>query len=243
MLMSPKGRKRRASHITIGHMIELASCKIEVMRPSVIFLDFDGTICGSLFWGHWADDGKYSKTNRLIQERFFKTSPDILAQWMRGEYTSEDIVQRISKDIDISPDELLTGLRESCEQMRLFNMQILPAVKSLRQDGVKVVIATDNMDTFLRWTAPALNLARYFDAILDSYSLRALKRDKDELGQSKFFGKFFEENGIDPASTVLIDDGMHNAIVKDFGMRFIHVSPNSPAHAVLASLTKLNLDF
>ena len=219
-------------------MIELASCTIESMRPSVIFLDFDGTICGSRFWGHWADEGKYSNTNRLIQERLFKASPDMLTGWMRGGYTSEDIIQRISNDVGLSPDELLVGLRESCEQMRLLDKRILPAVKSLRQSGVKVVIATDNMDTFLRWTAPALNLAKHFDAILDSYSLQALKRDKDELGRSKFFGKFFDENRIDPMSTVLIDDGIHNATVKDFGMGFIQISPDSPAHSILASLNK-----
>jgi FMN phosphatase YigB (HAD superfamily) len=157
---------------------------------------------------------------------------------MRGEYTAEDITHRIGKDIDVSADELLTGLRKSCEQMKLFNKQIIPAIKSLRRSGVKVVLATDNMDTFMRWTVPALKLKRHFDAILDSYSLQALKRDKDESGQSKFFGKFFDENMIDPMSTVLIDDGMHNVIVKDFGMGFIHLSPDSPVHSVLMSLNK-----
>lgn len=102
------------------------------MRPSVVFLDFDGTICGSRFWGHWVDDNKYSKINKLIQERFFKTSSDVLTQWMRGEYTSEDIAQRIGKDMDVSADELLTGLRESCQQMELFNAQILPPESLLR---------------------------------------------------------------------------------------------------------------
>lgn len=94
------------------------------------------------------------------------------------------------------------------------------------------------MDTFVRWTVPALNLAQHFDAILDSYSLRALKRDKDELGQSKFFGKLLSKNRIDPTSTVLIDDGAHNAVVKDFGIQFIHASSNSPAHSILVSLSK-----
>lgn len=208
------------------------------MRPSVIFLDFDGTISGSRFWGHWANDNKYGKTNELIQERFFKTSSDILTQWMRGEYTAEDIAQRISSVIDVPAEDLLAGLRESCERMELFSDRILPSVRSLRQTGTKVIVATDNMDTFTRWTAPALKFDEHFDAILDSHSLRALKRDKDGAGQSKFFGKFLAENKISPASTVLIDDGTHNAVVKDFGMGFIHVSSESPAHSILESLSK-----
>ncbi len=208
------------------------------MTLRVIFLDFDGTICGSRFWGHWADDSKYRKINELMQERFFKTSSDVLTQWMRGEHTAEDIAQRISDDVNVPAEELLTGLKESCERMELFNDQILPAVKSLRQNGARVVIATDNMDTFVRWTISALSLSQHFDDILSSHSLKALKRDKDDAGGSKFFGTYFAKNKIDPATTVLIDDGAHNSVVEDFGMRFIHVTPTSPAESILASLSK-----
>lgn len=208
------------------------------MHPKVIFLDFDGTICVSRFWGHWAKDDARSGVNRLIQELFFQTKADTLKQWMRGEHTAEDIVRIISTDIDFSADELLIGLKESCEQMKLLNPKILPLVKLLRLNGIKVVIATDNMDTFQRWTVPALNLDKHFDDILDSYSLNALKNDKDSKGRSKFFGEYFERKQLDPNETVLIDDGVHNSAIRDFGMQFIQVTAASPVESILASLNK-----
>lgn len=205
------------------------------MGLRVIFLDFDGTICGSRFWGHWADDAKYRKISERLQERLFKTNLDMAMQWMRGEHTAEYIMQRISGDIGVPAPELLAGLRESCQRMELYNEHILPAVRDLRQNGTKVVVASDNMDTFARWTIPALKLNQHFDDVLSSHSLKALKRDKDDSGGSKFFGAYFTKNKIDPATTVLIDDGAHNAVVEDFGMRFIHVTPALPAESILAS--------
>lgn len=209
---------------------------INTMKPQVVFLDWDGTVCGSRFWGHWEDDRAHAPMNQLIQEQFFRATPGILTEWMRGEWSAEDIAKIISQSTAIPASTLLQGLRESCELMQLFNDNILPAVKNLRDNGVMVVVATDNMDTFTRWTVPALKLDKHFDDILSSHTLRALKRDKDAAGRSSFFGRFFAENQIDSTATVLIDDGAHNAVVKDFGMRFMQVTPELPAGPILMSL-------
>jgi len=208
------------------------------MEPKVIFLDFDGTISRSRFWGHWAKSSKYKETNDLIQEMFFKATPDTLTEWMRGEWSAENITDTISKAIDVPSDILLSGLRESCEQMELLNHRILPIVKRLRNGGQKVVLATDNMDTFKRWTIPALHLNEHFDSILDSHTLRALKRDNDRFGKSKFFGKFLSDNGISPTETVLVDDSASNMAVNEFGMKFIQATSDSSIESILASLSR-----
>jgi len=214
------------------------SALTHTMKLEVIFVDWDGTICNSKFWGHWAYDNEYAGASELIQERFFKAAPEVTAQWMRGGRSTEDIVQTISESTAMPTNKLLRGLRESCERMQFISDGILPAVKNLRDSGVLVVVATDNMDTFTRWTMPALDLRYHFDDILDSYSLRALKRDKDGSGRSKFFADFLAKRQINPANTILIDDGAHNAVVEDFGMGFIQITPQLSAESVLISLGK-----
>lgn len=206
------------------------------MRPKVIFLDWDGTVSGSRFWGQWANDTEHAHIYHLIQERFFKAEPQTVSDWMRGNWTAEEITKKIGKDISVPQGKLLNGLRESCRQMQFFNNSILPVVKRLRDNGAMVVVATDNMDTFTRWTAPALRLNHHFDAILCSHMLKALKKDKNAKGSSKFFEAFLTKNKIDPTSTILVDDGAHNAVVKDFGMRFIQVTQQSPAESILGSV-------
>lgn len=206
------------------------------MKPSVIFLDWDGTVCGSRFWGHWAEDGRHAQANALVQKQFFQASPEILTEWMCGDWTSEEIVAEIARRTGLAAGDLLAGLRESCERMELFDRSILDVIAGLRKKEVKVVIATDNMDTFTRWTVPALQLGRHFDTILNSHTLKALKRDKDGAGNSKFFAQYLAANRIDPSATVLVDDGAHNRVVRDFGMRYVQVTPRSSAVDILTSI-------
>ncbi len=205
------------------------------MKPAVVFLDWDGTLCGSKFWGHWSDDASYSRANLLIQRHFFRAAPEIITEWMRGEWDIEKVIAEIAHRTGLATKDLRIGLQESCERMELFSDSILPTIANLRKNNIKVVIATDNMDTFIRWTVPALNLESHFDGILDSYSLKALKRDKDAAGQSKFFTQYLAKNHITPMSTVLVDDGEHNMVVRDFGMQYIQVTPRSSALDILLS--------
>jgi FMN phosphatase YigB (HAD superfamily) len=206
------------------------------MEPKAIFLDWDGTICNSRFWGHWPDSDAYSIAYTLIQDHLFKANPETLNDWMRGSQNAEDVMVALSHNVGLVPEELLAHLRESCERMQFVDEKILPLIEGIRRMGTKVVMATDNMDTFTRWTVPALRLDQHFDDILDSHSLKALKRDKDHNGRSAFFAGFLTDNDIDPATTVLIDDGLHNAVVRNFGMGFIHVTPTFPITAILSSL-------
>jgi FMN phosphatase YigB (HAD superfamily) len=208
------------------------------MKPAVIFLDWDGTMCGSRFWGHWATDGLHGQANQLIQSRFFAATPGVLEEWMRAEWSTEQVVAEIASRTGLATHDLLTGLRESCERMELFDPKILQVVTDLRKSGIKVVIATDNMDTFTRWTVPALQLASHFDGVINSYNLRALKRDKDAAGKSKFFSDYLTRHNVDPATTILIDDGAHNAVVQDFGIQYQQVTPQVSALNILYNLLR-----
>jgi FMN phosphatase YigB (HAD superfamily) len=97
----------------------------------------------------------------------------------------------------------------------------IDTVRAIRRSGVLVALATDNMDTFTRWTVPALGLGTLFDAILDSASLGTLKDDLTD-GQSRFFGPWLSANGIAPAEAVLVDDSPpRSAVAVGLGVRLV----------------------
>lgn len=206
------------------------------MTYDTIFVDWDGTISASKFWQHWANDPTKAEDHELIQERFFKTPPNLLEDWMRGSWDIRAIIEEVSRRTGLNALALSTGLEESCRQMQLVSPELLNIVSKIRKKGMQVVIATDNMDTFTRWTVPALGLGKYFDGVLNSHSLRALKKDRDEDGRSMFFSEYFTSHSINPSRTILVDDSPRNAVVQKFGMCYVQVTEIKPALLVLQGL-------
>ncbi len=72
----------------------------------------------------------------------------------------------------------------------------------------KCVIATDNMDTFTRFTVPALRLSEHFDGILNSFERGVLKQDIDEQNPDRipFFDEYLREYNLQCEDVVLTDD-------------------------------------
>jgi FMN phosphatase YigB (HAD superfamily) len=147
---------------------------------------------------------------------------------MRGALSSEDVVAGVCQGTDMSPAFALETLRASCQQMRFVADTVPQMVADLRARGLKVVIATDNMDTFQRWTVPSLRLGTLFDAILCSADLGALKEERDPDGQSRFFASYARAQGIGPGESLLLDDGEEEgfgAIIRQFGIDYQHIEP------------------
>lgn len=61
--------------------------------------------------------------------------------------------------------------------MKFVSEDIVPIIKIIQSRNIKVLIATDNMDCFHRWTTKALDLNNIFDGILNSYYLKVRKND------------------------------------------------------------------
>lgn len=74
-------------------------------------------------------------------------------------------------------------------------------IQELKRNA-RVVLATDNMDCFRRFTVPTQNFALLFDDILESSSLGRMK--KDEAGRT--FTDYATSHSIAPERTYLIDD-------------------------------------
>lgn len=198
--------------------------------PRVLFIDWYKTLSSSLFWQHLPPE-----VFGPIERWMFKENPQRIRSWMRGQEGAADIVAGLAQSVGLSPQFLEQELEASCRKAQLISEDSLQMVKAIRCKGITAVIATDNMDVFEKFTAPALNLRDHFDDILCSSSLGCLKSDEDENGQLPFFQPWLNRNGFKIQEAVLIDDSVQHA---DFferkGLAFLGVDGSLPLTAHLA---------
>jgi len=176
-------------------------------KYKILFLDWNGTLSTSKFWGHLE---KSTEDDKRLFEKIDKTLfgelRHLIKPWMRGEIKSEDVVKEVSDKSGIRYQRVLKQFIVGCKKMEYVDNKCVDLINKIRGNGVRVVIATDNMDSFVRWTVPSLGLNLVFDGILDSYTLKAMKNDFSEAGISLFFDSFIKSNGIGKGESVLIDD-------------------------------------
>lgn len=207
----------------------------------VVFLDWNGTISSSKFWGHLEDINH--PNNRLfskIESVLFGKLRHLLKPWMTGQTTSEKVIRQISDKTDLSYEMVMKEFIESCKQMKFGSGNLNKLIQQLRASGTKVVIATDNMDSFPRWTIPSLALTDMFDDILDSYTLKAMKGDFDENGKNLFFSDYLSKNNIQPGESTLIDDSedKENRIA-NIGIEYRKIEPIVGLEPELVSILNL----
>jgi FMN phosphatase YigB (HAD superfamily) len=216
-----------------------------MLRYKYLFVDWHLTLSTSIFWEHLSNPAHphYPLFDYMQSMLFHPSTPGRwLLPWMRGQLTSEEVVADVCQGTDFDAAVVLEELIVSCQRMALVDETIPASIAHLRTKGLRVVIATDNMDTFHRWTAPSLRLYDMFDDILSSYELQALKEDKDQAGQSLFFSNYLQAQHIGPGESLLLDDGDENfgKIIRQFGIDFQHIEPGRglvPAlQTILASL-------
>ncbi|MFA5210970.1 MAG: hypothetical protein WC414_00510 [Patescibacteria group bacterium] len=175
----------------------------QIIRPKVIFIDWYKTLSNSLFW----DNSIYFSSFR---EFLFINNRPLLDSWMRGEYTYLDIAKILSEKFSISFTDILSDLEYSSKNMKFVSEDIPILLNKIRNKGIKVVLASDNMDTFRKFTMPAMNLEKMFDDFLLSPEIKALKKDiKDD--SLVFFAKYFEKNNLLYNEAILIDDNDEHA--------------------------------
>ena len=173
----------------------------------VIFIDWNRTLSFDLFWEHLKDTGhRYHHHLEPIEKWLFVDNRSLINQWMRGNITVDEIVQRISNGTGISPDVIMNELRHSCEIMKFCIVDIEELIGDIRNKGMLVVIATDNMDTFTRFTVPALKLNDTFDGVLNSHDLKCLKDETDPKASIPFFDDFLTSHDLTYADAILLDD-------------------------------------
>ncbi len=201
----------------------------------IIFIDWFKTLSNSLFWSEWIDKRhEYHKYYKLI-DNFLVERRILLNDWMRGRYSAEEICNILGKEIKLHPEIIFDNLKESCKKMTFVSDEIPHLIRKIRNKGMKVVIATDNMDTFRRFTIPALNLEELFDDFLISYELKRLKSDEGE-NDVLFFDSYIKKQKIRYPEAILLDDKIYKPeVYKNVGFRIIKIDG---ASTILESLRK-----
>lgn len=201
------------------------------MNYEAIFVDWGGTLSNSRFWERWKDDPEYSERYARIQSALFESAAgkSLVRDWMTGFKNRNHALTYLNEHEGLPVDELEDELRYSAQNMKLIEPDVLSTIRSLRDMGKMVVIATDNMDTFSDWTVPALKLDEHFDDILTSSSLRVTKTTMSSMyNRSTFFYGYLNEMGIAPENSLLIDDSLDVKCVQSTGMDFLHVTDLQP---------------
>lgn len=195
------------------------------MKYRAVFIDWDGTLSDSRFWERWKGNRRYE----LIQHHLFSSfeNKQLVNDWMLGNVSHTDVIKYLSAVTHISTAGLLAELRYSAENMKLIDRSIPKKIQKLRDAGVKVHIATDNMDTFRLWTIPALGLENTFDSFLVSDSLKCIKKDTNADSTSSFFGQYLSLHHLSAKDTALIDNSPDTNI-EQFGIDFLHVTRTTP---------------
>lgn len=156
---------------------------------------------------------------------------------MRGKYTSEQIFHDLSKEIDIDFNIIFEEFVKSCRSMKLISPNLLDLIKKLKVAGIKLYLATDNMDSFERWVVPELKLDKIFDGILNSYNLKVLKMDVDEFGNSLFFKDILKQENVKSSETVLFDDSEDkDNRLANYGIRYSRINDKNTLETGLSKL-------
>lgn len=159
---------------------------------NTLFVDFHGTICHDNFWRSMAKEDV-----RRLQEALFESDASLVNKWMRGEYTSEEINKLAAERTGLDFDHLWQTFVRDCKTMRI-SKELLNLIVSLR-DTYWIVLITDNMDCFDRFTVPELGLDTIFDDIANSYQHGRLKTELDGATFTQYLSGPIEH-------AVLLDD-------------------------------------
>ena len=192
-------------------------------RKIAIFIDWNGTLSPTNFWSHLEKSEKKKDRSlfKVWADTMFLKHKEKIIPWMRGKYTTEEMLTFVSKDTRTQYSSIFEEFVVGCRRMEYSSPNIPVLIEQLRNRSAIVSIATNNMDSFSRWTVPSMKLDFLFDEILNSYNLKALKHDLDKMGRPLFFRDFFKKYSINPKDCYFIDDGEDKmGVISNLGMTY-----------------------
>jgi FMN phosphatase YigB (HAD superfamily) len=168
------------------------------MTKPILFCDFDGTICHDRYWRSLPSE-QYEKVQSLL----FRDDKTYVSDWMRGKYTAEQVNEKVAHELGLPYEQVWQLFVNDCSTMRV-SQETLEKLSALRS-RYTVVLMTGNMDSFSRFTVPALGLENYFDCISNSY--HEGKHKTDDKGQ--IFTEYADKFGVPLKECVVIDDSQN----------------------------------
>lgn len=165
------------------------------MKRKILFIDFDGVLCYERYWRSLP-----AAQLEQVQELLFRNDRTLVNDWMRGNYTAKEINVVVSKKLGIPYESLWELFVRDCKTMNV-DLNILKQINQLREYFI-VILLTDNMDSFTKFTQPALKLDNYFDLICNSFEQGMRKIDRN----GELFLKYVHAYQAPIHDCVLIDD-------------------------------------
>ena len=194
-------------------------------RPTV-FVDFHGTVCNDRYWLSLSNEQQ-----QALQAFLFQKNSHLVDEWMRGLHTAEAINEMVAAEVGLSYDAVWTAFVADCRSMHV-SPAILSRLRLLRPLA-NIVLMTGNMDSFTRFTVPALGLDDYFDAISNSFDEGRLKTD----GGGSLFIRYARRFGTPIEQCVLVDDAADVcAVFTDLGGKALQVTVERTTEAILDGL-------
>jgi FMN phosphatase YigB (HAD superfamily) len=192
----------------------------------VIFIDFHGTICHDLYWRSLP-----LAAQPQLQSLLFGGDTLVVDEWMRGDLWAEQVNTLVADELGLPYETVWRSFVADC-----CTMHVAPAtlarIARIRQHAAAVLI-TGNMDSFTRFTVPALNLQASFDAISSSSDEGRLKTDQN----GALFLHYADRFGAQIEQCVVIDDAADVcATFARLGGTALQVTPDVSANAWLDSL-------
>jgi FMN phosphatase YigB (HAD superfamily) len=192
----------------------------------ILFFDFDRTLCFDRYWRSLP-----APAFAFVQEYIFGADRTLLNEWMRGKYSAEEINHQLAPLIGMQFDDLWQLFVHDCETMYI-DPSVLGAIHSLRTRYTTILI-TGNMDSFTRFTVPALSLDQYFDHINNSSVTGRLKTDEG----GRVFIDHAQALNVPIAQCTLLDDSLETCqVFEKIGGRACVVSEDKPIMVRLEEL-------
>ena len=186
-----------------------------------IFLDWNGTICNNVFWQQ-LDNDSTKEIFEKIKKCLFIDNGNLIDPWMKNQLSMNDIINTISNKTKINKQFLKEQLIFSSENMNFINPEIPNIIKLIQEKGIKVVLASDNMDVF-RYTISKLKLDLLFDDLLLSNEIGFLKTEWTG-NTSLFFKNYIKRKHLNLSECILIDDAKNlTDMCHDIGMQNLKI--------------------
>lgn len=188
----------------------------------VIFSDWHGVLSRDPFWVSIRNSATHPLHDQLEAGMAALFRNEVAAnEWMKGLLSSAEVIQEMGIQLHgrFRDDFLARRLDLDCARMKV-NVDLFEVLRIMRTDAV-VVIATDNMDCFVRAfenarTRPRkprlpvggtlADWAKICDDIICSSQNGALKSENPQA----FFGPWLDRHGVAFSEAVLLDDREDN---------------------------------
>lgn len=167
------------------------------MNKPILFVDFDGTLCHDRFWRSLPFE-QYKR----IQTLLFDENAQYANEWMKGKHTAEEVNQFLAGQLGIPFEEIWEVFVKDSETMSV-SKDVLETIANLR-DRYTTILITVNMDSFARFTVPALKLKDYFDDISNSYYEGKFKSDNE----GEVFRDYINKYSAPVERSILVDDSV-----------------------------------